>query len=177
MKVCLVRIPLIEHGRSLIRSSGRGTAAYSHSQSLAKKAQDFLPFHQRNRRMTDVVEYVLCGHRCPGRDEPYSNDAISLIRHKIMQRDVEIKVETVCRTGTFIGSLWESITNVGAILLEVGLAKLQTRSGKDDSPACDVPGFENNKMTFMRHVSFVDFQVRITPITVITIWEYMDTEI
>ncbi|GJW75536.1 uncharacterized mitochondrial protein-like protein [Tanacetum coccineum] len=131
MKVCLVRIPLIEHGRSLIRSSGRGTAAYSHSQSLAKKAQDFLPFHQRNRRMTDVLEYVLCGHRCPGRDEPYSNDAISLIRHKIMQRDVEIKVETVCRTGTFIGSLWESITNVGAILLEVGLAKLQTRFGAD----------------------------------------------
>ncbi|GJX91919.1 hypothetical protein Tco_0345245 [Tanacetum coccineum] len=32
---------------------------------------------------------------------------------------------------TFIGSLWESITNVGAILLEVGLAKLQTRFGAD----------------------------------------------
>ncbi|GJT55260.1 ribonuclease TUDOR 1-like protein [Tanacetum coccineum] len=130
--------------------SGRGTAAYSHSQkvaspphhppsmhatdllaSSAKKAQDFLPFLQRNRRMTAVVEYLLCGHRCPGRDEPYSNDAISLIRHKIMQRDVEIKVETVCRTGTFIGSLCESITNVGAILLEVGLAELQTRFGAD----------------------------------------------
>ncbi|GJS33610.1 ribonuclease H-like domain, reverse transcriptase, RNA-dependent DNA polymerase [Tanacetum coccineum] len=69
---------------------GRGTAAYSHSQSSAKKAQDFLPFHQRNRRLTTVVEYVLCGHRCPGRDEPYSNDAISIIRHKIMQRDVEV---------------------------------------------------------------------------------------
>ncbi|GJR89991.1 ribonuclease TUDOR 1-like protein [Tanacetum coccineum] len=57
--------------------------------------------------------------RCSGRDEPYSNDAISLIRHKIMQRDVEIEVETVYRTWTFIGSLWESITNVGTILLEV----------------------------------------------------------
>lgn len=117
----------------------------------AKKAKDFLPFLQRNRRMTAVVEYVLSGHRfklfvpketcsiafslsgvrCPGRDEPYSNDAISLMRRKIMQRDVEIEVETVDRTGTFIGSLWESRTNVGAILLEAGLAKLQTGFGAD----------------------------------------------
>jgi staphylococcal nuclease domain-containing protein 1 len=117
----------------------------------AKKAKDFLPFLQRNRRMTAVVEYVLSGHRfklfvpketcsiafslsgvrCPGRDEPYSNDAISLMRRKIMQRDVEIEVETVDRTGTFIGSLWESKTNVGAILLEAGLAKLQTGFGAD----------------------------------------------
>ncbi|GKC59238.1 ribonuclease TUDOR 1-like protein, partial [Tanacetum coccineum] len=102
-----------------------------------KKAKDFLPFLQRKRRMT-VVEYVLSGHRfklfvpnetcsiafslsgvrCPGRDEPYSNDAISLMRRKIMQRNVEIEVETVARTGTFIGSLWESKTNVEAILLE-----------------------------------------------------------
>ncbi|KAI3738960.1 hypothetical protein L2E82_29263 [Cichorium intybus] len=29
-------------------------------------------------------------------------------------------------------------------------------SGKEDSPLCDVPGFENSKMTLMRHVSFVD---------------------
>nr|GEX15747.1 ribonuclease TUDOR 1-like [Tanacetum cinerariifolium] len=117
----------------------------------AKKAKDFLPFLQRNRRMTAVVEYVLSGHRfklfvpketcsiafslsgvrCPGRDEPYSNDAISLMRRKIMQRDVEIEVETVDRTGTFIGSLWESKANVGAILLEAGLAKLQTGFGAD----------------------------------------------
>ncbi|GJZ19195.1 ribonuclease TUDOR 1-like protein [Tanacetum coccineum] len=104
----------------------------------AKKAKYFLPFLQRKRRMTVVVEYVLSGHRfklfvpketcsiafslfgvrCPGLDESYSNDAISLMRRKIMQRDVEIEVETVDRIGTFIGSLWESKTNVGTILLE-----------------------------------------------------------
>ncbi|GJU86767.1 reverse transcriptase domain-containing protein [Tanacetum coccineum] len=98
---------------------GRATVAYSHTVSSTKKSQDFLLFLQRNRRMTVVVEYVLCGHRCSGHDEPYANDAISLIRHKIMQRDVEMEVETVYRTWTFIGSLWESITNVGTILLEV----------------------------------------------------------
>ncbi|KAI3761468.1 hypothetical protein L1987_51885 [Smallanthus sonchifolius] len=120
----------------------------------AKKAKDFLPFLQRNRRMPAVVEYVLSGHRfklfvpketcsiafslsgvrCPGRDEPYSNDAISLMRRKIMQRDVEIEVETVDRTGTFLGSLWESKSNVGITLLEAGLARLQTGFGADRIP-------------------------------------------
>ncbi|KAI3463513.1 hypothetical protein Pfo_020176 [Paulownia fortunei] len=120
----------------------------------AKKARDFLPFLQRNRRMPAVVEYVLSGHRfkidipkatcsvafslsgvrCPGRDEPYSDEAIAFMRRKIMQRDVEIEVETVDRTGTFLGTLWESRTNVAILLLEAGLAKLQTSFGLDRIP-------------------------------------------
>ncbi|KAM3380515.1 ribonuclease TUDOR 1 [Capsicum galapagoense] len=117
----------------------------------SKKARDFLPFLQRNRRMSAVVEYVLSGHRfklfipketcsiafsvsgvrCPGRGEPYSEEAIALMRRKIMQRDVEIEVETVDRTGTFIGTIWESRSNVAVTLLEAGLARLQTSFGTD----------------------------------------------
>ncbi|KAF5186290.1 Ribonuclease [Thalictrum thalictroides] len=117
----------------------------------SKKAKDFLPFLQRSRRLPAVVEYVLSGHRfkllipketctiafsfsgvrCPGRDEPYSDEAISLMRRKILQRDVEVEVETVDRTGTFLGSLWESKTNVAVTLLEAGIAKLQTAFGAD----------------------------------------------
>ncbi|XP_050226106.1 ribonuclease TUDOR 1 [Mercurialis annua] len=120
----------------------------------AKKAKDFLPFLHRSRKIPAVVEYVLSGHRfkvlipketcsvafafsgvrCPGRDEPYSEEAISLMRRRIMQRDVEIEVETVDRTGTFLGSLWESRTNMGMVLLEHGLAKLQTSFGMDRIP-------------------------------------------
>lgn len=60
--------------------------------------------------MPAVVEYVLSGHRfkllipketcsiafslsgvrCPGRNEPFSDEAIALMRRKIMQRDVEV---------------------------------------------------------------------------------------
>ncbi|KAG4398243.1 hypothetical protein AAZX31_08G006600 [Glycine max] len=120
----------------------------------AKKAKDFLPFLHRSRKIPAVVEYVLGGHRfkllipketcsiafsfsgvrCPGRDEPYSDEAIALMRRKIMQRDVEIEVETVDRTGTFLGSLWESRTNMAITLLEAGLAKLQTSFGSDRIP-------------------------------------------
>ena len=62
--------------------------------------------------MTAVVDYVLSGHRykieipkatcsiafslsgvrCPGREEPYSDEAIAFMRRKIMQRDVEVGV-------------------------------------------------------------------------------------
>lgn len=120
----------------------------------AKKAKDFLPFLHRSRRVPAVVEYVFSGHRfkllipketcsiafafsgvrCPGREEPYSDEAIALMRRRIMQRDVEIEVETVDRTGTFLGSLWESRANGAVPLLEAGLAKLQTSFGSDRIP-------------------------------------------
>lgn len=32
-------------------------------------------------------------------------------------------------------------------------------SGKEDSPLCNVPGFENTRMKLLRHVSFVDCPV------------------
>ncbi|KAM1097623.1 hypothetical protein ACFX15_014510 [Malus domestica] len=115
----------------------------------AKKARDFFPFLQKRRKIPAVVEYVLSGHRfkllipketcsiafafsgvrCPGREEPYSDEAIALMRRRIMQRDVEIEVETVDRTGTFLGSLWESKTNVAVALVEAGLAKFQNSFG------------------------------------------------
>ncbi|KAH8492714.1 hypothetical protein H0E87_022083 [Populus deltoides] len=147
----------------------------------SKKAREFLPHMHKNRSISAVVEYVLSGHRfkllipketcsiafsfsgirCPGRDEPYSEEAIALMRRKIMQRNVEvvflpspmlllchliaflvfdkytftqIEVETVDRTGTFLGSLWESRTNMGVTLLEAGLAKFQTSFGTDRIP-------------------------------------------
>ncbi|EFH41014.1 tudor domain-containing protein [Arabidopsis lyrata subsp. lyrata] len=124
----------------------------------AKKAKDFLPSLSRGKRISAVVEYVLSGHRfklyipketcsiafafsgvrCPGRGEPYSEEAIALMRRKIMQRDVEIVVETVDRTGTFLGSMWESKTNAGTYLLEAGLAKMQTGFGADRIPEAHI---------------------------------------
>ena len=145
----------------------------------AKKAKDFLPSLHRSRRISAVVEYVLSGHRfklyipketcsiafafsgvrCPGRGEPYSEEAIALMRRKIMQRDVEvirdliffipfslymslilsfynqqIEIETVDRTGTFLGSMWEGKTNAAMFLLEAGVAKMQTGFGADRIP-------------------------------------------
>ncbi|RCV33035.1 hypothetical protein SETIT_7G050500v2 [Setaria italica] len=112
----------------------------------AKKARDFFHLLQRNKRHSAVVEYIFSGHRfkltipnetstitfsfscvrCPGKNEPYSDDAIALMRRTILQHDVEIEIEAVDRTGTFLGSLWESKNNMAYVLLEAGLAKLSS---------------------------------------------------
>ncbi|KAG2565965.1 hypothetical protein PVAP13_7NG154200 [Panicum virgatum] len=112
----------------------------------AKKARDFFHLLQRNKRHSAVVEYIFSGHRfkltmpnetstiafsfscvrCPGKNEPYSDDAIALMRRTILQRDVEIEIEAVDRTGTFLGSLWESKNNMAYVLLQSGLAKLSS---------------------------------------------------
>ncbi|KAF8082319.1 hypothetical protein N665_0834s0010 [Sinapis alba] len=42
-----------------------------------------------------------------------------------------LNVETVDKNGTFLGSMWESRTNVATVLLEAGLAKMQTSFGAD----------------------------------------------
>ncbi|KAI8529309.1 hypothetical protein RHMOL_Rhmol12G0215400 [Rhododendron molle] len=139
-------------GRKGIHSSKDPAALHIADLTTAsvKKVKDYLP-HLKSKRIPAIVEYVLSGHRfkifipketcsiafslsgvrCPGRYEPFSNEAIALMRRKILQRDVEIEVETVDRTGTFLGSLWESKTNMSVTLLESGLAKLQTSFGTD----------------------------------------------
>ncbi|XP_074374885.1 ribonuclease TUDOR 1-like isoform X2 [Apium graveolens] len=119
--------------------------------SQSKKASNFLPELQQDRKINAVVEYLFSGHRyklyipqkacyiafslsrvrCPGRDTPFLSEATELARRIIMQRDVEIDVETVDRSGTFLGSLWESESNVAVTLLEHGLAKLQTSFNTD----------------------------------------------
>lgn len=121
----------------------------------AKKASEFLPFLHRSRRIKAVVEYVLSGHRyklfipketssiafafsgvrCPRREEPFSDEAIALMRRRIMQREVEIEVETVDKTGTFLGTLWDqSGTNMSISLVEAGLAKYTPFGGGDRIP-------------------------------------------
>ena len=39
---------------------------------------------------TCSIAFSFSGVRCPGRDEPYSDEAIALMRRKILQRDVEV---------------------------------------------------------------------------------------
>lgn len=44
---------------------------------------------------------------------------------------MQIEVETVDKTGTFLGSVWEGKENVSASLLEAGLAKLHPMFSTD----------------------------------------------
>lgn len=44
---------------------------------------------------------------------------------------LQIEIETVDKTGTFLGSLWEGKENVSVALLEAGLAKLHPSFSTD----------------------------------------------
>jgi len=61
--------------------------------------------------------------RCPGHDEPYIDETIAFMHRKILQQDVEVEIEIINTVGTYLGSLWESKTNMVAVLLEASLAK------------------------------------------------------
>jgi staphylococcal nuclease domain-containing protein 1 len=39
---------------------------------------------------------------------------------------MQIEIEAVDKTGTFLGSLWESKNNMACVLLEAGLARLSS---------------------------------------------------
>ena len=121
------------------------------SQNAAKSKQ-FLPFLTRAGRCQGMVDFVMSGHRlkitipkegvtiafslsgvrCPqgGRGdsagEPFAADALRFTRHRCLQREVEIEVETVDKTGTFLGSITMNggRFNLGIELLRAGLGQL-----------------------------------------------------
>ncbi|KAG0376239.1 hypothetical protein BGX24_008049 [Mortierella sp. AD032] len=129
---------------------------WSDASENAAKAKQFLPFLQRGGRTQAIVEYVangsrfkliipkenckmtfvLGGVRCPrsaGRPgekaEPFGAEALDFISRRCQQREVEIEVESLDKTGGFIGSMWLNKTdNVAALLLEDGLASIHSYS-------------------------------------------------
>lgn len=112
----------------------------------SQKAKTFLPFLQRAGRCSAVVDYVAAGHkirvsipkegaviafclagvRCPQRDEPYAAEALAYTRTRILQRTVELVVDSVDKTGIFLGSLYadEGRLNLGEEILRAGLGSL-----------------------------------------------------
>jgi len=120
--------------------------------ATAAKAKQFLPFLQRAGKSAGVVEYVVTGHRmkihvpkesasiafslagvrCPqpprsgSGGEPHGADALRFVRHACLQRDVEIEVDAVDKTGTFLGHLTTQggRFNLSEELLKRGLGTL-----------------------------------------------------
>ena len=131
-----------------VHSKNRDAPIHRHNDFSmnAHKAKTFLPFLQRAGKCTGLVEYVATGHklrvsipkegaviafclagvRCPQRDEPYADQALAFTRAKVLQREVEIEVDSVDKNGTFLGSLTlnHGHFNLGEELLRLGLGSL-----------------------------------------------------
>nr|XP_023647180.1 staphylococcal nuclease domain-containing protein 1 [Paramormyrops kingsleyae] len=119
-----------------------------------QKAKQFLPFLQRAGRSEAVVEYVFSGSRlklympketclitfllagieCPrgsrnipgGQQEaePYSDEAMMLTKELVLQREVEVEVESMDKAGSFIGWLHVDGVNLSVALVEHCLSKV-----------------------------------------------------
>ncbi|XP_074049869.1 staphylococcal nuclease domain-containing protein 1 isoform X1 [Macrotis lagotis] len=119
-----------------------------------QKAKQFLPFLQRAGRSEAVVEYVFSGSRlklylpketclitfllagieCPRgarnlpglvqEREPFSEEATLFTKELVLQREVEVEVESMDKAGNFIGWLHIDGVNLSVSLVEHALSKV-----------------------------------------------------
>ncbi|CAI5786753.1 nuclease domain-containing 1 [Podarcis lilfordi] len=119
-----------------------------------QKAKQFLPFLQRAGRSEAVVEYVFSGSRlklympketclitfllagieCPRgarnlpglvqEGEPFSEEATLFTKELVLQREVEVEVESMDKAGNFIGWLHIDGVNLSVALVEQALSKV-----------------------------------------------------
>ncbi|XP_033881959.1 staphylococcal nuclease domain-containing protein 1 [Acipenser ruthenus] len=119
-----------------------------------QKAKQFLPFLQRAGRSEAVVEYVFSGSRlklympketclitfllagidCPRGSrntaggiqdaEPFSDEACLFTKELVLQREVEVEVESMDKAGNFIGWLHIDGLNLSVALVEHALSKV-----------------------------------------------------
>merc|ERR1712045_1079913 len=91
-------------------------------------------------RETCVITFLLSGISCPRGDrtmpggvftegEPFGNEATAFIKEQIMQKEVEIEVETMDKGGNFIGWCFEGINNMSVQLIEEGFASAFVMGG------------------------------------------------
>uniref|UniRef100_A0AAQ5XTJ5 Staphylococcal nuclease domain-containing protein n=1 Tax=Amphiprion ocellaris TaxID=80972 RepID=A0AAQ5XTJ5_AMPOC len=119
-----------------------------------QKAKQFFPFLQRAGRSEAVVEYVFSGSRlklympketclitfllagieCPRSSrnlpggmqvaEPFSDEAMLFTKELVLQREVEVEVESMDKAGNFIGWLHIEGVNLSVALVENALSKV-----------------------------------------------------
>uniref|UniRef100_A0A8C8RJP3 Staphylococcal nuclease domain-containing protein n=1 Tax=Pelusios castaneus TaxID=367368 RepID=A0A8C8RJP3_9SAUR len=119
-----------------------------------QKAKQFLPFLQRAGRSEAVVEYVFSGSRlklylpketclitfllagieCPRgarnlpglvqEGDPFNEEATAFTKELVLQREVEVEVESMDKAGNFIGWLHVEGMNLSVALVEQALSKV-----------------------------------------------------
>ncbi|NXK98166.1 SND1 protein, partial [Formicarius rufipectus] len=129
-----------------------------------QKAKQFLPFLQRAGRSEAVVEYVFSGSRlklfmpketclitfllagieCPRgarnipglsqEGEPFSEEATLFTKELVLQREVEVEVESMDKAGNFIGWLHIEGVNLSVALVEHALSRVHFTAER--SPYC-----------------------------------------
>ncbi|KAG0237947.1 hypothetical protein BGW42_008047 [Actinomortierella wolfii] len=153
---------------------------WSDASESAAKAKQFLPFFQRSGRTTAIVDYVASGSRfkliipkenckltfvlggvkCPRaarsageKSEPFGNEALDFMTRRVQQREVEIEVDSLDKTGGFIGSMFlNKNDNVAVALLEEGLATIHSYSADQSKHANQLYAAERLAKTARKNI-------------------------
>jgi staphylococcal nuclease domain-containing protein 1 len=106
------------------------------------------------------LTFVLGGIRAPrsGRNpsdksEPFAVEASEFATRKAFQRDVEIEVENVDKTGGFIGTLWIKNENFAVMLLREGLATVHDYSASQSAHSQQLYAAEESAKEEKKNVS------------------------
>merc|ERR1712179_376051 len=99
------------------------------------KSKQFLPFLQRDRTMPGGVFQE---------GDPFGNEATTFIKEQIMQKEVEIEVETIDKGGNFIGWCFDGINNISVQLLEEGFASAFIMGGDRSNYASQIQSAEES---------------------------------
>lgn len=96
---------------------------------------------QENAKLTFVLSGIRAPRvaRNPGeQSEPFGQEALELANRRVLQRDVEIDVETIDKVGGFIGTLYVNRENFAKVLLEEGLATVHEYSAEQSGHATEL---------------------------------------
>lgn len=106
------------------------------------------------------LTFVLGGIRAPrpGRNpsdksEPFAVEASEFATRKVFQRDVDIDVENIDKTGGFIGTMWIKNENFAVMLLREGFASVHDYSASQSSHSQQLYAAEESAKTEKKNVS------------------------
>ncbi|XP_046390934.1 staphylococcal nuclease domain-containing protein 1 [Ischnura elegans] len=93
---------------------------------------------------TCIITFLLAGINCPRGARPapgggppvggeaFGEEALNFTKRKVLQREVEIIVETMDKAGNYIGWLWIEGQNLSVSLVEAGFASVYVASDHSD---------------------------------------------
>ncbi|CAB3384819.1 Hypothetical predicted protein [Cloeon dipterum] len=131
--------------------SGQSSKTYLASFQRAGRLRGVVEFVASGSRMrihieseSCVITFLLAGISCPrgarpanngqGKvdPEPFGEEALQFTKERVLQRDVEIKVDSTDKAGSMIGWLWVDNLNLSVMLVENGLAKMHNTAEKTE---------------------------------------------
>jgi staphylococcal nuclease domain-containing protein 1 len=93
------------------------------------------------------------GRNPSDKSDPFAAEALEFTTRKTLQRDVELEVENVDKTGGFIGTMWIKNENFAVTLLREGFASIHDYSASQSPHSQQLYNAEESAKAEKKNVS------------------------